>query len=476
MSNIKSQVVTGIKWSLFAKFAAQVFSWIVTFVVIRILQPEDYGIIEIATAMISLGIALGVSGFSDVLVQKKEHDDRLCAQVLTIAVAFNTMLFLVLFLSAESFAQWYDTPELSQVIKVLSVNILLVSLTVVPAGMLKRDMNFKRLSIIQLIQAATNSIVTLILALLGYAYWSIAMGSLCATIMFALLLNFVTRAPLKLTVSFVGFKEYFKFGFYTITNRVLNFIFQKSDSLIIGKVLGVSPLGLYSAGSQLANLPLEKVAQSLNQVSFVGYAKVKDDPKAIAHYYLQSSKMLAVMVFPVFWGMASIAEPLISLFLGEKWVGAAVVFQMLALVMPFRIYQLATHSAVAGIGHPKFNTKNLIALCVVIPLSILIGLKWGLAGAATGWSCGYLCFFVWMTHRTMKFLGVVYTDFIKSLWLPCMAAGFMLLVNMALASYLSQLSLFIQLCSLIIVGAFVYLLIIFIFERARLIQLLSLFR
>ena len=423
--------------------------------------------------MVSLGIALGVSGFSDVIVQKKTDDKQFCAQVLTIAVVFNSILFVLLFLTANAVAQWYNTPELALVIQALSFNILLVSFTIVPAGILKREMNFKTLSILQFIQGMTNSIVTLSLALLGFAYWSIAVGSLAATVVFALLLNFTVRAPIKLTISFTGFKHYFHFGIYTIVNRVLNFIFQKADSLIIGKMLGISPLGLYSAGSQLANLPLEKVAQSLNEVSYVGYAKVKDDPKAVAYYYLQSSRLLSLLVFPVFWGMASIAEPLILLFLGEKWLGSAIIFQILALVMPFRIYQLATHSAIAGIGYPKFNTKNLMALCLVIPTTVLVGLNWGLTGAALGWAIGYFIFFIWMINRSLYFLGVPYLAFMVGISLPVAAGALMLLSNILLQEYIAQYQLVLRLVILVISGALVYITTISIFDINRFEQIKS---
>ena len=474
MPDVKTQVIRGMKWSLYAKLIAQIFSWVVTFVVIRILVPEDYGIIEIATAMISLGIALGVSGFSDVIVQKKTHDKQLCAQVLTIAVVFNTSLFLFLFFSASAIAQWYKTPELTLVIQALSINILLVSLTIVPAGILKREMNFKTLSICQLIQAMTNSTVTLTLALLEYAYWSIALGSLAGTIMFALLLNLITKAPIRLTLIFTGFKNYFHFGLFTIINRVLNFIFQKADSLIIGKILGISPLGIYSVGSELANLPLEKVAQSLNEVSYAGYAKIKDDPQAIAYYYLQSSRLLSLLVFPVFWGMASIAEPLIQLLLGDKWLGSTVVFQILALIMPFRIYQLATHSAIAGIGHPKFNTKNLIALCLIIPCAVIVGLNWGLTGAASGWASGYFIFFIWMMNRSLCFLVIRQFDYIKSISVPMFAGILMLLINWLLNPYFVDYNVVIKISTLVFSGATVYLTTIILLDRNRLIQIKAL--
>ncbi|NQY62270.1 MAG: lipopolysaccharide biosynthesis protein [Alteromonadaceae bacterium] len=471
MTIVKMQVISGIKWSMFAKIISQIFSWIVTFVVIRILMPEDYGIIELATAMVSLGLVLGMSGFSDVIVQRKDKDPQLYAQVFTLALSLNFLLFLILFLSADSIADWYNAPNLGLVIKFLSVNLLFVSLKVVPAGILKREMDFKKLSLIQLTVGLLSSALTLTLALLGYSYWSIAIGSLAATIMSAILLNFITRAPMRLTTSFKSFGPSFHFGVFTVINQLLTFLFLKVDSLIIGKVLGISSLGFYSAGSQLANLPLEKVAQTLNEVSFAGYAKVKEDKAGVSYYFLQSSRLVSLMVFPVFWGMASIADPLVDLFLGEKWLSAAPIFQILALVMPFRIYQLVIQSAIAGIGFPKYNSKNLLILCVVIPISVLSGLPWGIQGAAIGWALGYLLFFLWMIFRSLSFLNVMSLDFIKTLATPMMAGLIMLLINFQLDYFIGSYDAWLKLIILIGSGAVTYISLVFFVEKQRLILL-----
>lgn len=470
MPNVKNQVLTGIKWSLFGKLVAQIFSWIVTFTVIRILTPEDYGIIELATAMISLGVALGVSGFSDVLVQKKTHDSLLCSQVLTVAALFNVSLFLLLFFTAPHVAQWYQIPALTSVIQVLSINILLISLTVVPAGILKREMNFKKLALLQMCQAITNSITTLILALSGFGYWSIAVGSFSGMFVFALLLNVFSKTTFKLTTNFQGFGHYFQFGMFTIVNRFLNFIFLKADVLIIGKLLGTSQLGYYSVGSQLANLPLEKVAQSLNEVSYTGYAKVKNDQSAIAYYFIQSSKIIALLAFSVFWGMASIAEPLINIVIGGKWLSAAPILQILALVMPFRIYQLAVHSAIAGIGFPKFNTKNLSVLCVLIPSTVYIGLQWGLIGAAIGWALGYMVFFIWMIIRSLNFLNVNIVDFGRSFLIPMLAGGAMFSLNYFLYHNIFEPTELTTLAYLIVIGTIIYFAVIFTLDKALLVK------
>lgn len=474
MSDVKGQVVSGVKWSLFGKLVSQLFSWVVTFIVIRILTPNDYGIIELSTALITLGIALGVSGFSDVIVQKKQHDTKLCAQVFTLAIGFNGALFLLIFSSAGAVANWYDSPQLADVIRLLSLNILLLSFSVVPAGILKREMNFKRLSLIQMVQAFVNSLTTLTLALLGFEYWAIAFGSLIAMVTSVILLNIYSASHLRLTTDFSEFRSHFNFGMFTIINRLLHFIFLKADSFIIGKVLGTKSLGYYSVGSQLANLPLEKVAQTLNEVSFVGYAKVKEDRAATAYYYLQSSKIIALMAFSIFWGMASIAEPLINVLLGDKWLNAGIIFQLLALVMPFRIYQLATHSAIAGIGHPKFNTRNLMVLCVVIPSSVYIGLQWDLVGAALGWSLGYLLFFVWMIRRSLKFLSVQPIDFIRSILVPLCAGSLMLLVNFLLYQYLGEENSFTTLLCLILAGAVSFISVVLVFDKSSVVKLKNL--
>lgn len=464
MSTIKSQVVSGVKWSLFAKGASQLFSWISTFFVIRILTPNDFGIIELATAIISLAMALGISGFSDVIVQKKEHDTKLCNQVFTISLLVNLLLFIIIFSSAGAVAQWFDAPNLEQVVQLLSVNVLTIAFTVVPSGILKRDMKFKPLSLIQLVMALSNAAISLTFALNGFQYWSIPLGAFFSMIIFAVLINAQVRQKVAITFDFSDFRTYFNFGMFTIINRTLNFIFLKADTFIIGKALGIAPLGTYSVGSQLANLPLEKTAATLNQISYSGYAQIKNEPNSVAYYFVQSNRILSILVFPIFWGMAAVAELIIGILLGEKWLGAVVVFQLLALAMPFRIFQLATHSAIAGLGNPKFNTKNLFVLCLLIPPSIAIGVNWGIAGAALAWSIAYLLFFVWMMGRSLGYLNVKVQDFLAAIFKPIISGILMVVCTLQVISFMGDSSL-VTLISAIIAGAVTYAVTLLVLDK-----------
>jgi teichuronic acid exporter len=289
---------------------------------------------------------------------------------------------------------------------------------VIPKATLTREMKFKEISIIESISALGTGLLTLTLAWLGYGVWSLVIGALFGIVVRTIGMNIVDPFLTWPSFNFGGFAEAAKFGGYISLNRILWYLYSKADVMIIGKILGKTDLGYYSVAMNLASLPLEKVGSIINQIGLPAYAKLQDNREQVASYAAKASRIISFVAFPVFFGISCVAPELVRLALGEKWLSAIFPLQLLALIVPLKSLSLSLSPAVNGLGRPDINVKVMAAASIIIPISILVGVKWGLVGVSIAWVISYSVWFIYMLTQSLPVLGLTLPRFIKTLTRP----------------------------------------------------------
>jgi len=468
--NLKEKVLTGLKWNAVAKFSSQLLSWASTIFVIRLLAPEDYGLIAIATIFTSLCTVLSEMGLGAAIVQAEEMDDHKLRQVFSLVVYSNCLVFILLWFVAPFVAQFFAQPLVVDILRVQAIQYLIIMFYIVPHSCLTRRMAYKKLSIIEFVSFVINTAVTLTLALFGYGVWSLVIGVLMQILSKTVLINIINPFLSWLTFDFKGFRSTAAYGFYTSLDFILWYFYSKSDRFIIGKLLNADILGVYSVAMQLASLPLDKVGAIINQVALPAYARIQDDRDKVARYTLKAHNMVCMVAFPVFAGISCTAPVFIPLLLGEKWLDAVLPLQVIALLGPFRVLNNIMMRALAGIGLPRVNVENLSIACVIMPISFLIGVQWGITGVSISWIVGYSIWYLIMLHRVLPKLKIRADQFVANLLGPLTGTSLMYLFVIIIQYFfrLISMQLLAQLCALVFVGAALYSSVIVLFFRGRL--------
>lgn len=397
--SLKSQVVNGLKWSILAKGISQIFSWVSTFLVIRWLTPEDYGVMAIAMVFFALISYFTTNGLTSVLVKETNDNPLLERQMFTFSLMINVTLSGALVAGSYWLADYYNSPDLIEVMLVMALINPVTSFSVVPVARLQKDMRFKEKSIVESVAAFLSVIVAFVLAYLDYGYWALVYsttGMLVARS--ALFYLFVKNWP-GLTLNCSNVKPALSYAWHIQIGTLIWFIYNKVDTIILGKLLGMEKLGVYNVASDIAAIPLSKGSAILNDVGFAAFTKVKHDLSLAKHYAKRSMLMLGLVMFPIFYGIAAISEPMVHVLLGEKWIEAAPIITILCLVFPFRMQSSILSNFANAMGDAKFNLHNIIATSVVLVISISIGAQYGLVGAAWGWVLGYTMAYLFVLVR-----------------------------------------------------------------------------
>ncbi len=465
--DIGKQVVSSLKWVAAAKFIGQLCTWAITIFVIRLLEPEDYGLLALAVAVMGLITLVNEMGLGSVIVQKVNLARDVIEKILGLLIVVNIFFYGLLYVSAPAIAGFFTEPLLTDLLRVVGLELLLGSFIVIPDSILTRDMKFQYIAVIGFIRAISASVATLILALLDYGVWSLVLGNIFGVIVQGIGLNFIVRQWYMPSFSFKGMRKEISFGGLVTTDRILWFLYSESDTFIIGKFLGKELLGIYTVARQLAALPSAKISQVLGDIAFSAFSRVQEDTERVSKYFLKSARVMSFIAFPIFIGIASVAPEIVTVFLGEKWLLTIMPLQLLSAILPLRMLESIIPSALMGVGRPDINVKNQMIACIMIPLAIFAGVNWGLLGVCLAWVIAYPAYFIIVLNRALPVLNVKVLDYLSTMRGALLCALVMYLSVFLMRQYLDtySFSMSIELAMLVITGGFTYLAMTLLIQR-----------
>ncbi len=409
------------------RFGGQAITWVITILVIRILSPQDYGLMAMAMYVIGFLALFEELGLASAIVQRKSLQHGLTNQVFGLLIIFNTVLYAALWFGAPIIAEFFGEPELVSIIRVAGLKLPLQVLGVVPDAILRRDMRFKGKSVVQFLAMISGSVTTLALALNGQGVWSLVYGNLATALVRAIGLQYLARFPCVPSFRFRGIGDAIGFGGLVTIDRFLFYLYSQADVFIIGKVLGKEVLGFYSVAMHLAALPMKKIAGLLNEVGFSAFSRIQNEPDKLARHFRKAIRLLSLITFPVFVGISSVTPEIVGIFLGEKWLQAILPMQLLSLVIPFRLLHTVTPTSLYGLGRADVSLGNSAIATLAMPAAFLVGIQWGLTGVCIAWLVTYPLYFSIALTRGLPHVGVSMGQYLKCLLAPLMSAVLMYL-------------------------------------------------
>lgn len=471
-----TEVVRGLKWTAGAKLASQVVTWGITIFVMRLLAPADYGLLAMASVFFALLGLFAEIGLGPALVQQADTSLQKQRQAFGVILLMNLALFLLLNAAATLIALFYAEPKLTLVIRVMSLQFLMIPFCVIPEVLLQRRLDFKYRSLSDMGSTVIGSVATLILAVAGFGVWSLVIGNLAGFFFRAVFFNIV--APFRAWPSFSlkGMRSTLTFGGNVTGSRFLWFFFTQADTVIVGRVLGGEILGIYSVALHLATLPVQRVSAILNQVAFPAFSRFQHDRDLIAAQLLKALSLIAVVAFPILWGMSAVAPELIAVLLGPKWTAAVLPMQILAWVMPFRAVVGFLPSVTDAMGRPEVGLSNALLGCIVMPLAFFVGAQWGIKGVSLAWLIAYPILLAINMKRMIRVVGVRSRDVLTRLAPTLLCAGGMYLAvwcaRTVIAGRASSLG---TLLMEIAAGGFTYLVLALLLNRGAVTDLKPMF-
>lgn len=475
-SSLRIRVLSAVKWLSLGRAISQIASWAFTIVVVRLLTPQDYGLMAAAGVMTSFLYLLNDGNLGSSLVQQRVVSNELERQVFGVVVLLNLACFAGLYFGASAIAVFYQDPDLTLVIRVLAFQFVLYSFETMPRAHLERALEFKKISVVEAVSSLTSGVVTMFLAYRGEGVWSLIWGYLCLVATRTVGLNVVAPYWHWPSLNFTNLKSHVAFSGFVTLDRILWFLFVECDRLIGGRIMGVQLLGSYAVSIDLASQPINKLAGIINSVAFPAFSK-NIEIAALRSHFVKAVRMVSVLTFPVFLGLACTAPEFVQVFLGEKWKVIVTPLQILACVMPLRMVCILFPPLLWGMGKPDISAVNFVVAIVVLVPGFIGGAFYGPVGLAIAWCVCFPFAFAIMSWRTCRAIDLRMRTFGRALLAPTVAVGVMALTVAVVRSRqgLSESDL-IRFCQLVATGVAAYIIVMVAIGRNQLIELIALVR
>ena len=471
--SLDQSALSGVAWASAAKLSTQVLAWASTIIVARILNPSDFGLMTMATVFLGVVMMLSEFGVGSAVVTLRELAPEKLYQLNSISLLLGLGGTLVTVLMAYPLGLFFRAPELPPVLMVVGLTILISSFQIVPAAMLRRELRFRTLALIDIGRGLLMPTVTLIGALLGLRYWALALGTVAgavATMVFTLYCRRIAFARPRLT----GLREVLHFSRDVLVSRLAYIIYQDGDFAVAGRRLGQAAVGDYSLAWTLATSPIEKLTLVLSDVTPGLFSAVQNDRPALRRYFLNLSEILCIATFPAAVGLALVSIDLVAVVLGPKWVGAGPPLALLALYAGARsVTGLFGHLFIAT-RETRFMMWISITGAVCLLTGFIVGSNWGTAGIAAAWLLIHPSISVCAFTRVRRVLDLSGIQYLKALRLGLDGSAAMALAVLAFQTFLaSTWSPGLRLIASMLVGAAVFGLTSWLLHRARLREILD---
>jgi teichuronic acid exporter len=383
---LRASVLSGVRWTAGSKALGQFFAWIGTFLVVRLLSPQDYGVIAVGGFFILYLLLLSEGGLSDALVRTQAPSRELLEEVQGILYLINGFSCIALAAAAPLISNYFHEPKLRQVLPALSIQFLIVSIGIIPTARLKSEFRFKEISTIDLIQTVVTTLVTILCALAGMGVWSLVTSNLVGLLLRAILLIRASGEFHKPRFRFREARELSRFSGYVLLEQTAWHFFANADAMIVSKLLGTQATGLYAVANNLASLPANKLSGTFAKLALPAFVQLMDDKERMFQAYVKALRLIALLVFPIGFGLAAVAVPAIAFALGAKWSAATPVFAILTLSVPFRLITMLDPGLLLALGIPKAMLQNRVAGLIVLAIFLIAGTyQGGLTGIAIAW-------------------------------------------------------------------------------------------
>lgn len=367
---------TTVIWSGISIFGQSGISFLSTVVLARMLTPDDFGLIAIVTIFIAFSQMMVDSEMGGALLKKKTVTNADYSTLFYYNLAASIVIYGILYAASPWIAGFYNQPELTDIIRVISFTIIIHAFRVVQRIIIFRELNFKIYALINILSGMISLGAAIWLAKAGYGYWALVWQQIVLAFANVVFLQLYNRFIPSLTFSKESFRYQFSFGISLLGADTVRTIANNISTNIIGKMATPQFTGYYSQTSKISGFCQTFLSGLMDQTIFPMMVKIENLVKLRAIYY-KTLIYLTITLLGVTLLFLIFAVPIIRLVLGQEWTSASDIFQILSLTILPASIQVLCRNIIKTLGETRevliLETAKSSILIVLLLLSSLGG-------------------------------------------------------------------------------------------------------
>lgn len=458
----KNKVISSLIWKFMEVGGTQIIRFVVQIVLARLLCPEDYGVMAILLAFITISDCFVTYGIGTALVQKKDTDDLDYSSIFYMTEITALVLYLVLFFCAPIISNFYNMEILTKILRILAGILFFDAVNAVQTAIVQKNMQFKKLFFSNMGAFLVSGIAGVILAFKGFGIWTLVVQQILNVSLVTLILWFTVNWRPKLIFSFERVKKLYGFGWKLMFSTLLDVLYKQLYSLTIGKVYSQGQLGEFNKGEQFPYMAEYALDGSIQGVMMPALSANNEDPEKIKNMLRKTVATSSYIIMAVMFGLAAVSKNIVLVLLTEKWIGCVPFLVLSCFFYCLYPIQTSNQTAINAMGRSDIYLKieiakkilGVIVLFATIPFG-LIPMAWGRVASGI-----FACIVTVLPNK--KLLEYTFKEVCSDVF-PSFFVGFLMF---ACVYFLNNLNLspLILLIVQICIGVFVFVLFSAIFK------------
>lgn len=476
-NSITKSVASGATWSGISQIILQSLRFAAMTVLARILFPSDFGVLAMVAIVTNIAGQLVDAGFTEALVQRKGLTENHLNTAFWTNLAIGTLLCLIVWALSPILAGFFQNQQVGEILPVSAFMFILTSLSSVHAALLKRQLRFFRSAMADIGEAVAYVGTTVPLALAGFGIWSMVWGSLVNYFALSVLRWILSGWRPSFSFDIRSLKDLWGFGVNIIGSRLVTIVVSQLDSLVIGKFLLAATLGFYSLALKIVNTPANGLWFVASRVSLPAFSLVQDQDDRLRRGVLKGEAFISIIGVPIFAGLAVTAPEVIRVVAGPKWGASVLPLQIICFTGCIKILNIGIPTMFQAKGRPDINLKIAIGDLILLVPALLIGVRFGIAGAAS--AVAIVTLVMWLVRHLFvhRVIDLSFKKYLFSLG-PAFLSSFVMAAAVILFRYaLERLYVLPDIALLpseVLIGALVYFLVLKIIKNQDLKEMLQL--
>ncbi|MAU40361.1 MAG: hypothetical protein CMF31_01950 [Kordiimonas sp.] len=457
--SLGQSITSGALWMILLKFLERGIGTISTLILARLLFPEDFGLVALATIIAGFLVIMTEFRFDTALIQNQQTTDDHFNTAWTLAVIRGGAVAIILALCSYQIALFFNDERLTEILFCLAGLTFLNGFQNIGVVHFRKDMNFKQEFRYLLFPKIIRFVVTIAAAFYLRSYWALVIG-ITANQVTQFLLGYVMH-HYRPTFGLKHAKSIFGFSTWLWISNIIVYLADRTDQFLIGKYTNTAKLGVYNVSYEISNLPTTELIHPMSRAMLPGLSKIGHDHQTLINMYLKAVGVITILAFPASIGILVTAPLLVPVVLGQNWLDTIPLIQVLAIGGAIRVSLGHVSSLYVACGQPKFGTLHvMLNTALRLPLLFLgmyyfdiLGVAWALViSNVVGTVIGItLCKMI---------LPLPLTGLFSTIWRQAVATGAMWFgldyIMQQLPTTLTSVEQLLILLGLILLGALLY--------------------
>ncbi|MFZ6691564.1 oligosaccharide flippase family protein [Undibacterium sp. SXout20W] len=415
--------MTSTKKSIGINFVAQYLELSIQFIGVlilaRLLTPADTGVYSVAAFLMILLHMFRDFGVVNYVIQEVDLTHEKIQSAFGVAIILALMVALIMWLSSDAVAQFYDNPSLKSILHVMALSFAVSPFGSLLFGLYRREMQFTTIFYIKIASAVCHVLVATVLAYRGFGALSLAWANFAGILSFGVVANIFRPKDLPFLPRFTNIGKIISFGGISSIGNAANAIGTNSPDLVIAKTIDMAAVGYFSRGNGLVQLFAKLIESALTPIVLPYFSQLKRDGADLKQPYLLAVNYLTILAWPFFSVMAIVAFQIINVLYGAQWNASVPIVRMLCLAGAVTSMSIFAGHVMIANGQVRQATFAQLLSQPIKVIAILVASRYGVMGISIAIILGECITFFIINKYLQMTIGVTITELI----LACLRSG-----------------------------------------------------